>query len=177
MDEVLFRLTELLASIGKREQANEFYSRLSRDYPQSKYVPAATIVVADAICRDGQSEMADGHPHHVATLRDPALQAYAEYSRAWCELDLGHGDRALEGFVAAVRMSRDGGDARLQRLRANAITDLVRAYARFGSPERAPDFFRRVDAEAAREMMRSLVDAYRSERKPSEADRAAVLVR
>jgi tetratricopeptide (TPR) repeat protein len=177
MDEVLFRLTELLGSVDKDQQAREFFLRLSRDYVTSKYVPAAEIVVADGWCRQGRSDEATAHYDNVARQSDAGLRAFAEYSRAWCELDLGHVTQALEGFVVAVRMSRDGGDARAQRLRNEAIKDLVRAYARTGGPERALGFFRQVDADAAPEMMRSLGAAYQVAGKPGEAARAAELAR
>ena len=47
MDEVLFRLAFLLTSVKKEDQAREFFHRLIKDYPNSKYIPDAYLSFAE----------------------------------------------------------------------------------------------------------------------------------
>jgi len=47
MDEVLFRLAYLLQMMKKDDRAREFFHRLIKDYPQSKYVPNAYLSFAE----------------------------------------------------------------------------------------------------------------------------------
>src|SRR4029077_7652966 len=47
MDEVLFRLAYLLTSVKKEDQAREFFYRLIKDYPTSKYIPDAYLSFAE----------------------------------------------------------------------------------------------------------------------------------
>jgi len=47
MDEVLFKLAYLLTSVKKEEQAREFFKRLIKEYPNSKYIPDAYLSFAE----------------------------------------------------------------------------------------------------------------------------------
>ena len=47
MDEVLFKLAYLLTSVKKEDQAREFFLRLIKDYPNSKYIPDAYLSFAE----------------------------------------------------------------------------------------------------------------------------------
>ena len=47
MDEVLFRLATLLTGAKKDDQAREFFHRLIKDYPNSKYIPDAYLAFAE----------------------------------------------------------------------------------------------------------------------------------
>ena len=58
MDEVLFRLAYLLQMIKKEDQAREFFHRLIKDYPQSKYVPNAYLSFAEFYFHKGEMENA-----------------------------------------------------------------------------------------------------------------------
>jgi tetratricopeptide (TPR) repeat protein len=171
MDAVLYRLIQLLASVGKDDQAREFFGRLQREYPKSSHLTAAKIALADAACGAGHLDDAVGLYEGVEQLPGERLGTYATYAKGWCYLDLGRTKEALESFVAVVM------DSKPSILRGEAMRDLVRAYARSGSPERAWDFFEKVDPLAAASMMRSLIARYAAEGKPDDAARAAELAR
>ena len=58
MDEVLFRLAFLLTSVKKEDQAREFFLRLIKDYPNSKYIPDAYLSFAEYYFDKGEMENA-----------------------------------------------------------------------------------------------------------------------
>ena len=171
MDGVLYELVQLLTSAGKEDQAREFYLRLQRDFPTSTHLSAAAIALGDGACGARRLDDAVALYERVEQLPGEKLRTYATYAKGWCYLDLGRVQEALESFVTVVVESSPS------PLRQEAMKDVVRAYARAGSPERAWDFFRKVDAAAASAMMRSLVARYRADGKSAEAARAAELVR
>jgi len=47
MDEVLFKLAYLLTSVKKEDKALEYFRRLIKDYPDSKYIPDAYLAFAE----------------------------------------------------------------------------------------------------------------------------------
>jgi lipopolysaccharide biosynthesis regulator YciM len=63
------------------------------------------------------------------------------------------------------------GDPRHEALVRSAAQDCVRAYARVGRPERARDFFRRVDPARAELLVQHLVEIYEQEGRPQDAAR------
>ena len=58
MDEVLFRLAHLLASVKKEGEAREFLLRLVKDHPTSRYVPDAYLAFGELYFDRGDMESA-----------------------------------------------------------------------------------------------------------------------
>ena len=58
MDEVLFKLAYLLTSVKKEDQAREFFLRLIKDYPNSKYIPDAYLSFAEFYFDKGEMDNA-----------------------------------------------------------------------------------------------------------------------
>ena len=117
MDAVLYKLIQLLASVGKDDQAREFFLRLQRDYPKSSHLPAATIALADAACGAGHLDDAVGLYERVEQLPGARLGDYATYAKGWCYLELGRTQEALESFVTVVM------DSKPSLLRREAMRD------------------------------------------------------
>ncbi len=166
MDEVLFRLAYLLQTIGKEEQAREFFLRLIKDYPNSKYIPNAYLSFAQFYFDKGEMDAAKKFYEKVEQFPKSDVYGYAIYKKGWCYINLGDFKTALGTFVEVIKLAQAGkaannklGNASLER---EAKKDVVKAYARTpgAGPDRAWDFFTRVGGDFAPKMMEALAELY-----------------
>jgi tetratricopeptide (TPR) repeat protein len=159
MDEVLFDLGRLLGEAGRAEAAREFWRRLVKDYPSSKYVPDGLLAFGDEAFAARDLQHASAFYEKVIASGDATLGEYARYKLGWVDYNLGDFKSALEAFVAVLDHAQKGerGAARLQ-LGREAQKDTVRAYARIGATDRAWPFFQRVGGAAAPAMLEQLAE-------------------
>ena len=108
MDEVLFRLAYLLTSVKKEDQAREFFHRLIKDYPNSKYIPDAYLSFAEFYFDKGEMDNALKFYEKVEQFPKSSVYPYAVYKKGWCYVNLGDYKTALETFVGVVRMTQEG---------------------------------------------------------------------
>ena len=108
MDEVLFRLAFLLTSVKKEDQAREFFHRLIKDYPNSKYIPDAYLSFAEYYFDKGEMENALKFYEKVEQFPKSSVYPYAVYKKGWCYINMGDYKTALETFVGVVRMTQEG---------------------------------------------------------------------
>jgi len=164
MDEVLFRLAYLLQMIKKEDQAREFFHRLIKDYPQSKYVPNAYLSFAEFFFQKGEMENAGKFYEKVTQFTNSSVFGFALYKKGWVEINLGNFKSALEIFVKVIELCRAGKIPKNQAgpLEKEAKKDLVKAYARTpgASPDKAWDFFQRMGGDYAPKMLESLAELY-----------------
>jgi len=164
MDEVLFRLAYLLQMIKKEDQARDFFHRLIKDYPQSKYVPYAYLSFAEFYFQKGEMENALRFYEKVEQFPKSTVFGFALYKKGWVEINLGNFKSALEIFVKVIQLCKEGKIDKAQRgpLEKEAKKDLVKAYARTpgATPERAWDFFQRMGDDYAPKMLESLAELY-----------------
>ena len=164
MDEVLFRLAFLLTSVKKEDQAREFFHRLIKDYPNSKYIPDAYLAFAEYYFEKGEMDNALKFYEKVEQFPKSSVYPYAVYKKGWCYVNQGDYKTALETFVGVVRMSTEGKitatAAQKQALIKEAKKDIVKAYAHVGGPEKAWEFFQRTGGDYAPKMMEALAELY-----------------
>jgi tetratricopeptide (TPR) repeat protein len=165
MDEVLFRLAYLLQMIKKEDQAREFFHRLIKDYPQSKYVPNAYLSFAEFYFQKGEMENAGKFYEKVEQFPGSSVFGFALYKKGWVEINLGNFKSALEIFVKVIQLCENGKIPKNQAgpLMKEAKKDLVKAYARTpgASPDKAWDFFQRMGgAKDAPKMLEALAELY-----------------
>jgi TolA-binding protein len=169
MDEVLFRLATMLTGAKKEAQAREFFHRLIKDHPTSKYIPDAYLAFGEHAFDEGRMEEARRFYDKVAEFPKSSLYPYAVYKQGWCEVNLGDYKQALQIFVGVVRIARDRGErggkldsagAALEVLGREAKKDVAKAYAHVGDPDRAWPFFQRVGGSYAPKMMEALAELY-----------------
>jgi tetratricopeptide (TPR) repeat protein len=164
MDEVLFRLAYLLQMIKKEDQAREFFHRLIKDYPQSKYVPNAYLSFAEFYFQKGEMENAGKFYEKVTQFTSSSVFGFALYKKGWVEINLGNFKSALEIFVKVIELCKAGKIPKNQAgpLEKEAKKDLVKAYARTpgASPDKAWDFFQRMGGAFAPKMLESLAELY-----------------
>jgi tetratricopeptide (TPR) repeat protein len=151
--ELIFRLARAQQARGRMDDARKAYQRLVKEYPGSKLVAEAYVVLGDHAFEQGK--MADAAAFYDRTLEFPKhpLLGYAGYKRAWVHLNTGDHEAALQGFLRAHL----GADPAL----AAACRDgLVRAYVHIGRLDVARVFFARVSKPDADAMFAELVEHY-----------------
>jgi len=104
MDEVLFRLGYLLQLIKKDDKSREFFHRLIKDYPQSKYVPHAYLSFAEYFFAKGEMENALKFYEKVEQFPKSAVYGFAVYKKGWAEINLGNFKSALGIFVRVIEL-------------------------------------------------------------------------
>ena len=165
MDEVLFKLAYLLQTVKKEDQAREFFHRLIKDYPNSKYVPEAYLSFGEYFFAKGEMDNALKFYERVEQFPKSPVYGYAVYKQGWCYINLGDFKKALEIFVDVIRLAKEnrGGDKRQNvALEREAKKDVVKAYARTpgANPDKAWEFFQRVGGDFAPKMMEALGELY-----------------
>jgi TolA-binding protein len=165
MDEALYRLAALLAGDNRHEHAREFYLRLIREYPDSRYVPDAYLSFAQFYFDQGEVHAARKFYEKVIQFPRSPVFGYALYKRAWCDINLGDHKGALQSFVEVIRLAQAGkagpDPAANRALERAAQGDAVKAYARSGAPsDRAWEFCARVGGELAPRMLAALAELY-----------------
>ena len=164
MDEVLFRLAYLLTSVKKEDKAREYFHRLIKDYPNSKYIPDAYLSFAEFYFDKGEMDNALKFYEKVEQFPNSSVYPYAVYKKGWCYVNQGDYKTALETFVSVVKMSSDPkikiSKAQKEALMKEAKKDIVKAYAHVGGPEKAWEFFQRTGGDYAPKMMESLAELY-----------------
>jgi tetratricopeptide (TPR) repeat protein len=175
MDEVLFKLAFLLTSVKKEDQAREFFLRLIKDYPNSKYIPDAYLSFAEYYFDKGEMENALKFYEKVEQFPKASVYPYAVYKKGWCYVNMGDHRTALETFVGVVRMATEGkvniNKAQKDSLVKEAKKDIVKAYAHVGGPDKAWEFFQRTGGEYAPKMMEALAELYWEQGKFSDSSR------
>jgi len=175
MDEVLFRLAALLTSVKKDDQAREYFHRLIKDYPSSKYIPDAYLAFAEHAFEGGEMEAALKFYEKVEQFPKSSVYPYAAYKKGWCHINLGDYKAALETFVGVVRLTQSGKLAvdrkQLEVLAKEAKKDVVKAYAQVGGADRARVFFAKVGGDYAPKMMELLAERYWDDGKAQESTR------
>jgi TolA-binding protein len=164
MDEVLFKLAYLLTSVKKEDQAREFFLRLIKDYPNSKYIPDAYLSFAEFYFDKGEMDAALKFYEKVEQFPKSSVYPYAVYKKGWCYVNLGDFKTALETFVGVVRMVQEKkvnvNAAQAKALEKEAKKDIVKAYAHVGGPDKAWEFFQRTGGDFAPKMMEALAELY-----------------
>lgn len=165
MDEVLFKLAYLLQTVKKEDQAREFFHRLIKDYPNSKYVPEAYLSFGEYFFQKGEMDNALKFYERVEQFPKSPVYGYAVYKKGWCYINLSDFKKALEIFVDVIRLAKEnrGGDKRQNAaLEREAKKDVVKAYARTpgANPDKAWEFFQRVGGDFAPRMMEALGELY-----------------
>ena len=164
MDEVLFKLAFLLTSVKKEDQAREFFLRLIKDYPTSKYIPDAYLSFAEFYFDKGEMENALKFYEKVEQFPKSSVYPYAVYKKGWCYVNMGDFKTALETFVGVVRMATEGkvqiNKAQKDALIKEAKKDIVKAYSHVGGPEKSWEFFQRIGGDYAPKMMEALAELY-----------------
>lgn len=161
------------ARLGKVIEMRDVALRLAQEFPDSRHVVGALLVLAEHELGRGATVTAAALYDRALTIAKGATRAYALVQRARCELQGRATPKAIERLTAAIEatsaaMTTEAAFAeRLRRLRDAAREELVRAVAASGSPPgRAWPLLQRAGAGAtaaeqvAPELLARLAEVY-----------------
>ena len=164
MDEVLFKLAYLLTPVKKEDQAREFFLRLIKDYPNSKYIPDAYLSFAEYYFDKGEMDaraevLREGRAvPQVQRLRLRHLQE---------GLVLLQPGRLQEGArdLRRRRPHGPGGQGQRHAGQKEALEQGSQEGHRQGlrarrAPDKAWEFFQRIGGDFAPKMMEALGELY-----------------
>ncbi len=159
-DEALYRLGFTLLDRDRPDVALGYIRSLLTEYPASPYVPHGFLAFANHFFNQEKIDQAIKLYEKVLAFENPDATPLAHFKLGWCWLNKGEHQKSLESFVnaasAAQRLDGQTGIA----LREEALKDLVRAYANVGVPEKALEFFERIDEDRINDMLERLGTAY-----------------
>ncbi len=162
MDEVLYNVADMLNQANRRDRARIFFSKLIRNFPQSKYIPDAYLSFAEYYFAEGKVEKALRLYEQVGKYKESPVYGYSVYKQGWCWLNLQDPRRALEMFVRVIKNSKDWAGPKKSKiiLVKEAKKDSVRAYAHVGTPAKAWNFFQRIGGSYGMKMLEMLAQVY-----------------
>jgi tetratricopeptide (TPR) repeat protein len=169
-----YGLAEIQRGRGEHEAAHDSLVALVHDDPAHPLAAAALVQLADEAFAAGRLEESRALYEQVLVHRTDERH-YARYKLGWIALNLDDGAAALAHFTAVI--GEAGANPRYRTLVENAARDCVLAYARVGRPERARDFFARLDPPNAEKLVQRLARIYEDEGRPEDAARALGLPR
>lgn len=148
----------------RKENARTYYKMLIKEFPESKFLPDAFLEFAEFFFFDKDINSALKMYQRVAEYQDSNVYGYSIYMQGWCYYNLGEFQEAMKKFVETVNYSRQvtaSGDKTKVGLEKEALRDIVRTYAQYGTPDKARTFFQKVGGEVKyKEMMASLGQFY-----------------
>ncbi len=185
LDEVLYFLAENLIKRNRNDpDALKSYRMLIQRFPQSRFVPDAWMAFGEYYFEKANEKerlanlkrALDAY-QKAAEYTESSVYGYALYKQAWVHYNLNGWTEALDLFRAVILFgelptSTVPADRKLALVK-EARKDYVRTYSHIGSPESAPEEFRRIGGDAHwMEMLKSLAGIYYDEGK----DRDAIVV-
>lgn len=181
LDEVLYFLGENLSKRNRSDpDALKAYRALIQNFPNSRFVPDAWMAFGEYYFERANDK--DRAPNlrraleayrKAAGYQESSVYGYALYKQGWVHYNLAEWNDALEMFRAVVYFgelptSTVPADRKLALVR-EARKDYVRTYGHVGSPEAAPEEFKRVGGDGWVEMLKALAGIYFEEGKDRDA--------
>ncbi len=120
---------------GKMDEALERFTRILKEYPQSRFVPDAHMAKAESYF-NGKYDYAAALAEYeeVLKFKDSDLYGLALFKSAWCLWRLGKGDEAVVRFVEVFKVTdKKGGvsgvqQKQLDELQGEALKYLVEVF-------------------------------------------------
>ncbi len=142
LDTIYFHLGTNLMEVGQRQEGLDIFRRLVAEFPQTPYVPQVLVHFGDYYFEEGDLYEALAAYQRAVEYPDSPVFTYASYKMGWVYFNLENYERALEEFLTVVERARSAPEGSADRsMLRQSRNDVVRAYARIGSPERALPFF------------------------------------
>ena len=135
-DLVLYVDGFLATEQGKQDEAIERFSRILRDWPNSRFVPDAHMARAEALF-NGKYDYAGALKEYEEVLKFKTSELYglALFKSAWCYWRLNNTDEAAKRFVSVFEVSESQGKTasasqrkQLDELQSEALKYLVEIF-------------------------------------------------
>lgn len=142
LDTVYFHLGTSLMETGRTNDALDIFRRLLAEFPQTEYVPQVWLYFGDHHFDNGDMFEALDAYRNVMNYPDSPIYGYAVYKLGWTYFNLDNYERSLEEFLRVVDIARAAPEGSTDRAMLRQVRgDIVRVYARIGSPDEAIAFF------------------------------------
>lgn len=151
MDQALFFLGYNYFEIGDVKHGQEYYIRLTKEFPDSPYVSESYFALGEYNFDAEKWQEALGFYNKVVADRKGKLYSFGLYKSAWCNYKMQNtkvGLKLLERVILDGRRSKtaneQGAGVSRVRLATEAVRDLIVFYAEAGDPEKAREYFEEV---------------------------------
>lgn len=146
-DQVTYNGAIALTFLGQESKAVREYLRIIKMFPSSPVAGDAHFSVGDYYF--DRNKFSKALQHYRASIKFRRSQRYgwALFKLAWCYYNLGQYKQALNGWKKTIIYSDRSGDKSGQRLKEEAMRDMVFAYAELRQTEEAIQFYRKHGAE------------------------------
>ncbi len=148
LDTVYFHLGTNLMEVGESDEAISVFRRLLAEFPQTEYTPQVMLYFGDYHFDEGDMFQALESYQQVVKFQDSPIYGYARYKLGWTYFNIENYERAMEEFLNVVDIARAAPEGSTDRSMLRQVRgDIVRTYARIGSPDQAIAFFRDIAPE------------------------------
>jgi TolA-binding protein len=142
-DEVLFVVAYNLYESGSKQEAIQSYNTLIKQYPSSKFVPDAYVQMGEHFFQANDLTRARAAFEKAASFKLPKLYPFALYKLAWCDYNAGDYQASIDRFKEVISYAEAQGTSRDRiQLRAEALKDIVLAFAQIDAIDSATAYLR-----------------------------------
>lgn len=162
-DEVLFVVAYNLYESGQKAEALASYNTLIKQYPQSKFVPDAYVQMGEHYFASNDLTRARAAFEKAAAYKQPKIYSFAVYKLAWCDYNAHDFQASIDRFkevIAYGEQQQGSGQRDRVQLRAEALKDVVLAYAQIDSIESAVSYLKEKGGAKALDYVNKLAATY-----------------
>src|SRR6267142_1409946 len=152
-DEVSFVAAHNLYESGNKREAIARYGALIREYPRSRFVPDAHVQMGEHFFAENDLARARASFEKAAAFRLPKLYPFALYKLAWCDFNAGDYRGAIAKFQEVIAYSEGATRRDRVQLKAEALKDIVLAFARIDAVDAAIAYLTEKGGEHATDAM------------------------
>jgi tetratricopeptide (TPR) repeat protein len=169
MDQALFFLGYNNYELGKLDAGTAYYTRLTKEFPNSPYVIETNFALAEFHFENEKWKVAEGFYAQVLKYKRHRLYNFSLYKTAWCEYRSGNTSQALQTMESLIRYGKEqaaqekvSGKRNINkgRLESEGLRDIVVFYADVGDADRAPSYFRNLAGKDANNYVEKLAYLY-----------------
>ena len=174
-DDATFYLGQALSDTGAADEANKFFGDLVRNYPESRHVPDAYVLIGEYWFDKNEAFKALQAYQRAAAYKESDKYAFAMYKLSWCYYNVSEYSKAIETMKAVVTFSStttaSGSDQKAAiQLMDEALKDLVRFYADAGDLDEAIIYFNKLGKkDLIRDVIKRLASTYMEQGKFDQA--------
>jgi len=164
-DEAIFYLASALQDTDRRDEAVKEFTKLVRNYPQSRYTPDAYVMIGEYYFDNNNAYKALLAYQKAAKYKNSPKYAFALYKLAWCYYNVGEYGKAIDTMKSVVAFSMTAQEGQSQQsqltLQDEALKDLVRFFADAGEMDEAYGYFTKLGKkDLIRKMLSRLATTY-----------------
>jgi TolA-binding protein len=167
-DEAMYYMSSAMQDVGRKDEANDVFTNLVRQYPDSQWVPDSYVAIGEYWFDKNEAYKALVAYKKATGFRDSSMYGFANYKLAWCYYNVGEYGNAIDTMKAVVALAAEqaasttgGAQTSKLQLQDEALKDLVRFFADAGELDAAYEYFTKLGKkELIRDMLKRLAGTY-----------------